>query len=353
MGDAMTTVPQLVLAAYGASAAVVRPLGAGLINQTFLVEHPPGARFVLQCLHPVFGATVNDDIDAVTRHLAGQGLVTPRLLPTLAGGNWVEHEGAVWRALTWVEGVSLDRIEHRDQAREAGRMLARFHRGVSDLPHKFCHVRPSVHDTPRHLAKLRAALDRHRDHARFAAVEPLARRILEAAARLETLPARPLRIVHGDPKLNNFLFTPDRSRALCLIDLDTLGYMPLVLELGDAFRSWCNTAGEDNARAGFSLEFFAAGIEGYAEQSAGFITEEEWKGIVAGTLTIYVELAARFCADALEESYFGWNPQTYATRGEHNQVRAESQLNAAQSLIEQRAEAEGLVRRVFAGRRLV
>lgn len=340
-------IPPPVLAAYGASGAAVRGLGAGLINQTFLVEPPSGPRFVLQCLHPVFGAVVNDDIDAVTRHLAQQGLVTPRLRPTLAGTRWVEHAGSVWRALTWVDGVSLERIEHRGQAYEAGLMLARFHRAVSSLPHAFHHVRPAVHDTPRHLANLRAALGRHPGHARFAAIEPLAQRILAAAAALPPLPLQPLRIVHGDPKLNNFLFTPDRAHALCLIDLDTLGDMPLVYELGDAFRSWCNTAGEDSTGAVFSLEFFAAGVEGYAEQARGFITAEEWRGIVGGTLTIYIELAARFCADALDESYFGWNPQAYATRGEHNQVRAESQLNAARSLLDQRAAAEDLVRRVF------
>ena len=44
---------------------------------------------------------------------------------------------------------------------------------------------------------------------------------------------------------------------------------------------------------------------------ADLVTPAEWQCIVTATQTIYVELAARFCADALNESYFGWNPQAF------------------------------------------
>ncbi len=334
-----------VLAAYGAGGAVVRPLGAGLINQTYAVDGGPDGRFVLQRLHPVFPAQVNEDIDAVTRHLEAAGLVTPRLIPTRTGQLWVVHEGEVWRALTWVDGIGLDCLSDAHQAREAGTALARFHRAVDDLRHEFRNTRAGVHDTARHLANLRTALAAHRDHPRFAVVEALAGRVFAAADGLEPLPALPARIVHGDPKINNILFSPDGTRAICLIDLDTLGRMPLPLELGDAFRSWCNPAGEDRANARFATDLFEAAVDGYAQGAVGFVTAPEWDSVVSGTLTIYVELAARFCADALNESYFGWNPQAFASRSEHNQARAESQLNAADSLARQRATAEAAVRR--------
>jgi Ser/Thr protein kinase RdoA (MazF antagonist) len=180
-------------------------------------------------------------------------------------------------------------------------------------------------------------------------VEPLAKLILAAADRLDPLPDVPERIVHGDPKVNNILFTPDRTRAICLIDLDTLTPMRLPLELGDAFRSWCNPAGEDRSRAWFSLELFEAAIGGYAAEAAGSVTPAEWRSIVTATETLYVELAARFCADALNESYFGWNAREFPSRSEHNQVRAESQLNAARSLADQRDAVQAAVHRAFGG----
>ncbi|MCK6371232.1 MAG: phosphotransferase [Gammaproteobacteria bacterium] len=335
-----------VLEAYGAAGAVLRPLGAGLINQTFLVDGGEHGRFVLQRLHPIFPPEVNEDIDAVTRHLEAQGLVTPRLLRTRAGALWVEHAKETWRALTWIEGVGLERLGNRDQAREAGDALGRFHRAVSGLRHEFRNTRPGVHDTALHLANLRKALETRRDHPRYAVVEAQARRVFAAARELKALPQLAPRVVHGDPKLNNILFTPDATRALCLVDLDTLGRMALPLELGDAFRSWCNPAGEDLGGARFSLDFFAAALDGYAAQARGFITGDEWRSILTGTLTIYVELAARFCADALNESYFGWNPDAFASRSEHNEARAESQLDAARSLMEQREAAQALLDRL-------
>jgi len=337
---------QAALAAYGAEGCAVRPLGAGLINQTFLVEGASCGKFVLQRLHSIFPPEVNEDIEAVTRHLAARGQVTPRLLRTASGALWVQSEG-VWRALSWVEGVGLDRLERPAQAREAGRALAAFHRAVGDLRHEFRSRRLGVHDTARHLAALRGALAAHRGHRRFAAVEPLALEILDAGDALAPLPPLPARIVHGDPKLNNILFSPDGERAICLIDLDTLTDMALPLELGDAFRSWCNPAGEDRSRASFSMELFAAAIDGYAGGVAGFITAGEWRSIVPAIETIYVELAARFCADALNESYFGWNPQEFPGRSEHNQVRAESQLHALRSLRSQREPAAAAVAAAF------
>ncbi len=338
-----------VLEAYGATGCDIRPLGAGLINQTFDVQGAPVGRFVLQRLHPIFRPEVNEDIEAVTRHLEVRGMVTPRLLRTVAGALWVEADGGVWRALSWVDGVGLHCLENPGQAREAGVALAKFHLNVSDLRHEFRSVRPGVHDTARHLANLRQALVSHRAHPRFAAVEQLARQILAAAEALAPLPAMPTRIVHGDPKVNNILFSQDHARAICLIDLDTLSQMALPLELGDAFRSWCNPAGEDRSRAWFSLELFTAAMQGYAAGAAGFVRPVEWQNIVSATETIYVELAARFCADALDESYFGWNPREFPSRSEHNQVRAESQLQAARSLAAQRAEAQAAVHAAFAG----
>ena len=341
------TVPAPVLAAWGLDGAVVQSLGNGLINQTALVSPAGRAPLVLQRLHRIFAAEVNEDIEVVTRHLEAKGLVTPRVVPTREGRFWFEHEGGIWRALSYVAGVSLDALRNSDQAREAGALLARFHRALGDLNHSFRHARLGVHDTARHLAALRSALAEQRAHPRYAAVAPLGQRILDAAAALPALPVLAERIVHGDPKLNNILFSPEGERALCMIDLDTLTRMPLPLELGDAFRSWCNPRGEDYPRSEFSLELFAAAIGGYAREARGFIDAAEWRAIVPATQTIYVELAARFCADALNESYFGWDPRRFASRSEHNQVRAEGQLAAAESLLSQRHRAEEMVARAF------
>lgn len=340
--------PFAVLKAWNLAGASLSPLGSGLINQTWLVAN--GAdRYVLQQVNPVFSPEIHADIRVVTAHLRSQGLVSPELLAAADGRWWVEDGGRVFRLMTYVNGVSRDRLANVTEAEEAGTLLARFHRALASLEHEFRNSRLGVHDTDRHLGVLRKALVEHAAHRDYAVIRPLAEDILELAAVLPKLPTVPDRIVHGDPKINNLLFDAATGHAVCFIDLDTLGRMPLPLELGDAFRSWCNPAGEDNRQSAFAMDLFAGAIDGYAAAAAGWLTPEETGAIVSGTLTIYVELAARFCADALRESYFGWDAQRFPSRSVHNQVRAASQLTAARALWDARSAAEEAVRRSFGG----
>ena len=56
-----------------------------------------------------------------------------------------------------------------------------------------------------------------------------------------------------------------------------------------------------------------------------------------GVEWVSLELAARFAADALAESYFGWNAARFPGRGEHNLVRARGQWSLHQALLASRA----------------
>lgn len=315
----------------GMAAAQASPLGNGLINQTFLVESS-GGRFVLQRLAPIFPPAINDNIVAVTAALARAGMATPRLLPTTDGLTCLDlgPTGGVWRLQTYVDGVGFDTVESPAQAAAAGALVARFHRALDGLDHAFVGLRSGVHDTARHLARLRAAVAAHAGHRLLAQVAPLAERILRAAEALAPLPALPERICHGDLKLNNILFAgrraPQSHTAICLIDLDTVGPMSLAYELGDAWRSWCNRSGEDATQARVDGDVFRASLKGYRGGLGRALTPDEREALLGSVEWVSLELASRFATDALDESYFGWDLARYASRGEHNLVRARGQL---------------------------
>lgn len=349
----MTAVPdwqdeaRAALAAYPLAVTRMALVEQGLVNLTVAVESEAGGRYALQRLHPVFGPEVNVNLAEVTAHLATRGLVTPRLLPARDGAPGVTIGGRVWRVLTWIDGRACDRLQGPGQAAAAGALLARFHLALDDCRATLASTRPPVHDYPRHRAHLDAAIAASPGH-RLAVAVQAARRVLDAGrATGSAVPPSLPRVVHGDPKLSNLLFTPDLARGVCLIDLDTLARMPLALELGDALRSWCNPLGEDAAGAHFDLGLFAAALAGYAGTAGDFIRPAEIAGIVPATHQIYLELAARFLADALEERYFGWDGARYPGRGEHNLARAQAQLAAAASLANQRADAVREVERAF------
>ncbi len=330
----------------------VRPLGAGLINETWAVRAEAGEH-VLQRVHPVFPPEIHDNVRAVTEHLAARGLTTPRLVPTGEGALWTRGpDGGVWRLLTRVPGVTIDQVACPAQAESAAGLLARFHAALADLDHDFVGVREGVHDTPRHLATLRRAVAEGAGHRLFGAVAPLADALLAAAEALPPLPELPARPVHGDPKINNVVFAaaepPGRDRAVCLIDLDTLAAMPLHVELGDAWRSWCNPAGEDTAQTRFDLAVFGATVAGYAAHAPRPPSAVEREGLVHGVEWITLELAARFAADALQERYFGWDPARWPGRGEHNLLRARGQWSLHEQVVACRGARHATIVRIWA-----
>jgi Ser/Thr protein kinase RdoA (MazF antagonist) len=328
---------------FGLDGAQVAPLGRGLVNQTYLVSRA-GLRFVLQRLNPVFSAAINDNIDAVTRRLADLGMATPRLVPTRDGNLSVDlgAQDGLWRLLTYVDGVSFDVVASLGQVRAAGALVARFHRALDGLAHRFAGMRTGVHDTAQHLDRLREALAGHADHRLHREVSALSADLFAAVSDLPPLPNLPRRVCHGDLKLNNILFAgrdfPAAERPVCFIDLDTVGPMALAHELGDAWRSWCNRTPEDASEAKFDVEVFRASFEGFRDSLGRSLLADERRAFLHGVEWISLELAARFAADALLESYFGWAPDRYPGRGEHNLARGRGQWALHQAVCATRRE---------------
>lgn len=325
--------------------AVVAPLGTGLINQTWGVWTGEVLWGVLQRLNTgIFRPEVHEDIEAVTAWLAGRGAPTTRLIRTRAGELWhTDAEGGAWRVLTPIGDRTIDKLVHPADAREAGALVARFHGAMRGFAWDFRSVRPGAHDTDRHLDGLLTAVEAHRDHRLWWDVASLSETLGEGWRSWRGPTDLPVRVIHGDLKISNVRF--EGARAVALIDLDTLQWGTLDIELGDALRSWCNPAAEDAKETAFSLPLFEAAIAGYAEGAASHPpTAAEWDAIVPGVERICWELSARFAKDALEERYFGWNP-AFGTRGDHNLLRARGQAALAKSVRAQADAARAIVDR--------
>lgn len=335
--------PAAVIERYGLDPATVLPIAGGLINRSYSARRRDGGDFVLQSVNPIFPREIQEDIDAVTRHLAAKGLTTPLLVATTDARLFVELDGAIWRLLTRVPGTTREALSSTDDAREAGRVLGEFHRAVADFDRPLKNRRPPVHELGRHLASLDSALGQHRNHRAHRAVTAIADRILAMASTLPPLEAQPPRLVHGDPKISNIVFRDSPRVGVCLVDLDTLTRIPVALEIGDALRSWCNISTEDSPAARFSAERFVAAIAGYRQGAGQLLTAAEWEAVPAATQSIAVELAARFAADALNESYFAWDRRRFPGASEHNQARALGQLELAASIAAALPELEAFV----------
>lgn len=337
--------PRAALTAWSLDRATLNPVAAGHINHTWLVEHGC-TRYALQWLNPIFKRELHLDIEAITARLVAAGLDTPRLIRTSAGELWSADASGIWRLLSWIDGSCHLVVEGPSRATAAGRLLGQFHAALWECDHVFHFARPHVHDTPRHLHNLEQALAKYGNHRNRQRIEPLATEILALARSLASGRELPRRVVHGDPKISNFIFGPD-GRAIALVDLDTLARMPIAVELGDAFRSWCNPRGEEVA-ASFDVGTFEAGLTGYVAAVGDRVPRSELASVPQQIQLISLELAARFCADALNESYFNWNRERYPSASDHNIERTTSQLNLARSVSSQMSTIEAIAQRTLA-----
>ncbi len=336
--------PEHALKSWAGDATPTPCADGGLINQTWLVGDPPGA--VLQRVNAIFSPLVNRDIAAWTARLRARGILSPEVLPTRDGGLWVEDpEGGCWRMLSYIPGRTLHRLTSPQQAAAVGGLVGRVHRALDGwTPPRHAPLR-RIHDSPARMADLARALEAGDGHPLEAQARALGGQILADWQSWEGPDGVPERICHGDLKISNLRFDASGHQALCLIDLDTVGPMDLPSEMGDAWRSWCNPAGEDDPTGvSFDQALFSASAEAFLSQGPELAPAER-EGLAPAVERICLELSARFCADALNNCYFREDRARFPAVGAHNLHRAQVQHQLARSARRARSFCEQVVQR--------
>ncbi len=285
----------------------ITPLGRGLINETFRVT-AADQHFVLQHLNStVFPAPeqIMANWRVLSAHLAtipAAAVRIPSLIPARDGADFVrDTDGAIWRMQEWIAASApLPQLTTSAQAWEVGAMLGHFHRATATLPPSHLHVTlPDFHATPVYLARL---LARGELPEFVAARRDLATALTDAQRTGQLV----LRVTHGDPKLDNILFSEEKQRALALIDLDTVQPGLIQHDLGDCLRSCCNRSGEHGAGAvEFDLEICADILAGYGAATVGLLTAADIAVLYDAIRLLPFELGIRFLTDHFDgDRYF-------------------------------------------------
>jgi Ser/Thr protein kinase RdoA (MazF antagonist) len=322
------------------------PLGHGLINDTYLVR-TPSTSFVLQRINrTVFTLPeqIMANLSTLNQHIAQKSsalvkLQIPELLKTIANNSvYQASNGDYWRALSFIaNSESLETIESLDNAEEAGFALGHFHRLVSDLNPLLLHdTLPGFHIAPDYLAHYHQVLSfstqRQNDFCadfirRFEAITD----DLETAKNQGLLS---LRIIHGDPKLNNFLFDKHTRKIVSLIDLDTVKPGLVHYDIGDCLRSCCYKT--DPIR--FDLDICSALLKNYLIEAGAFFTEHDYHYLYPAIRLIPFELGLRFYTDYLEGNrYFK------VIKPEQNLQRAVNQFQLCASIMMQELSIKKLI----------
>ena len=155
--------------------------------------------------------------------------------------------------------------------------------------------------------------------------------------------------IHGDTKLDNFLFSTRTGRVKALVDLDTIMPHTWLADWGDMVRSLVNVAGEkerDLARVQVDMDIYRAVARGFLS-AAREVTPAEVELMVDAVEIIALELGLRFLTDYLRgDSYFKLGP---ADPPDLNRVRAMAQLTLFRRLRERADEARRFIARPARG----
>lgn len=333
--------PERALEEWSLSLPCVESSDQGLINGTWILGSPP--KYVLQWVNPIFSPLIHHDLQIILSHLSDKGYITPRLLPTAAGSPCWEEEDGCWRIWSFIEGSTIHKIHSSHTAAIAGQLVGQFHAGLRDLEHQFIAPQRDIHNTPNRMRDLKMALEKSAGHHLEKEAVLLGKKILSDWKSWDGTLDLPTRICHGDLKISNLRFNSDQSDGICLIDLDTVGPNSFCVELGDAWRSWCNKSGEDQPEAAvLDMDIFEASAKSWIQHAPELLPVER-ETLASGIERICLELSARFCTDAINNSYFKENREKYPTVGQHNLVRANSQYNLACSARSKRTACQQII----------
>jgi len=151
-------------------------------------------------------------------------------------------------------------------------------------------------------------------------------------------------LIHGDTKIENFLFDTKSLTVKSLVDLDTIMSFTWLADYGDMLRSMVNIAGEkesnpDNIQV--DKEVFKSVTKGFLKTS-NQVTLDEIELMFASIQIITLELGVRFLTDYIKGD-------TYFMLGEGdpedlNKIRGIAQITLFKRLVEFEDEAIEFIR---------
>ena len=336
-------------------------IDSGLINKTYIIEHlinGKRSKFILQCLSKIFESyeRVNINHKIITDHIKkkisnnylkfdNQRWEVPSLIKCDSNNLYMfTFDSDIWRAMDYIDDTfSFDILKDKIMAYQTGLGLSKFHRTCSDLDlTKLENTIKDFHNTKHYIDqfnntikdfnfnKLEDNVNKRVQKLMFS----LSNHILYVEFLLVYLKRKSIdfSVIHGDPKLSNFLFDIQNKYVVSLIDLDTVSSGWLPIDLADCIRSICNVAGEDPDNIEdvyFDINSCKYFLEGYfsisnQKRDYGFTLLPEFIYLIT------VELIIRFLNDFLQSNlYFKVKYQN------HNLYRAEVQYRLLSSFIAQ------------------
>lgn len=328
-----------------------KELASGHINDTYLIITKSKPYYVLQRInHGVFPdvpglienkVAISQHIKEKLQHLSlkKQKRRILKFFKTKSGASYYQgDEGNYWNLMQFIDkSVTHMTVPNEDIAYEGGRLLGQFLTLTNDFDAStLTEVIPNFHNMTFRYAQFDQALkeaapERIEKAKAYIQLVKDSKEEMHILQRLKESGDIKMRVTHNDTKISNILFNK-KEKGLCLIDLDTV--MPGIVhyDFGDAIRTSCNTAAEDETNLDlveFNLEYYKAYKKGFLKEMGKALSPIELKYLPLGAKTMIFIIGLRFLTDYLNGDVY------FKTKyPDHNLDRAKNQFKLLQSLSE-------------------
>lgn len=334
-----------------------KELASGHINDTYLIKTKKKPYFVLQRInHGVFKDVPGliENKVKVSRHIQKKlqnksqkkqerGVLA--FARTKNGKAYYQgDEGNYWNLMYFIDkSVTHEIVNSKEIVYEGGKLMGKFLTLTSDFDaSELVEVIPKFHDMSFRYQQFEDSLavaskERLEKAKKYIQIVEASKEEMHILQKLKESGAIKLRVTHNDTKISNVLFSK-KNKGICVIDTDTV--MPGIIhyDFGDAIRTICNTAAEDETNLDlvkFNLSYYKAYKKGFLKHMKSHITPLELKYLPLGAKTMIFIMALRFLTDYLNGDVY------YKTKyPEHNLDRAKNQFKLLESLSQQLSKIE-------------
>lgn len=341
--------------------------GFGHINDTYIVYFEQAGsdprKYILQRInHDVFKNPIElmKNIEAVTAHLRQKVIAasgdpereTLTLLLTRSGEtHYKTADGFYWRSYQFIENaLTYQTPANLQQVYNAAHTFGSFQQMLEDFPvEQLFDTIPDFHHTPKRFDSFVQAVEAD-VYNRARDVKDEISFVLNRADQMRALVDSieegrlPVRVTHNDTKFNNLLIDTTTGKGLCVIDLDTVMRGTVLYDFGDAIRSICNTAVEDETNLSlvrFNRERFEQFARGYLDTMRNSLVPDEITTLPLAAKLMTLECGMRFLTDYLNgDVYFRTKHQ------DHNLDRCRVQFKLLQEMEEDYSEMVRAIKKI-------
>ena len=362
---------QEVFANYGFDASSyvnIKQIKIGHINSTYTLYFDQGSsvkRYLLQEINThVFKNPIQlmENIEKITTFLSEKVRLSGaknyenlslRVIHTLDHHSYmISSKNHFFRVYNFIENAkTYQKTNDLKLFYNAGKTIGTFQNMLSDFDASQLHETiPNFHNTPyRFQTFLKVLKENPCDRAKDCEEEiQFVLHLKDFTPVITSLIEQkliPIKVTHNDTKLNNIMYDCETKEGLCLVDVDTVMPGTILYDFGDAIRSGCNRADEDEKnleKVRFSVDLFKAFSEGYLSSVASSITECEVNHLVDSAILMTFECGMRFLTDYLDGDHY------FKTKYDnHNLVRCRTQFHLVKQMIEQKDVLEEIVQEAY------